>query len=534
MLMRLIDGQPLNERLEGLHKNGVPEPSQIHELLQVLLKVGEAVAYAHSQRVVHRDLKPENVMVGKFGEVMVLDWGVARLLEEEEDLPVAENQEQAIQEVQGLTQMGAVMGTPGYMPPEQASGESIDERVDVFALGAILCEVLSGKRPIEGKSVLETLTNTVQGRIQRPGEYCPVPPELDSLAAAALEADKDVRTASSEEFVGDLRAYLAGEEVSSHPYTFWERVLRWVRRHPSLLVGGSLLALFTVGGLGLAANRWNEVQRQAREQAEIDRAAEEATRATTQTRRVMQFHAEAQMLARRGSDERAVARAINGMLEDGGRDQNLLLDAAGIYEEGEMWDKATLLLKEVLKDHGRVLEAHYRLHRILELRGALERVRSTRPLEGMLEGGLTRDPYIVFARGVQKHAEGELSEALDLYDRVPDTESRVDLLFLYRARAREALLSSGGESGGWDQVLADYERFLELCPQHPQAPELQSRIAQLRSSVGSLSLDRPGAGDPLPPDPPPGGEGPLDPETPEDGSDEEPGGSAPGDDPGSE
>ncbi len=147
--MKLIKGQTLAELLDS-------NPKSI-DLLSVFEQVAQTMAYTHSRGVIHRDLKPANVMVGAFGEVQVVDWGFAKVLGHDEPAPrpkhtviaTVRSGEEGSQSI-----AGSVMGTPAYMPPEQAMGriEDLDERSDVFALGAILCEILTGEPPFPGRA----------------------------------------------------------------------------------------------------------------------------------------------------------------------------------------------------------------------------------------------------------------------------------------------------------------------------------------------------------------------------------------------
>jgi serine/threonine-protein kinase len=141
--------------------------------LAVVEKVCQAVAFAHSKGVIHRDLKPSNVMVGEFGEVQVMDWGLAKQLSRSEpETPPGEATEEVetvgrVAEAEGLTRAGAALGTPAYMSPEQAAGDwdIVDERADVFALGSMLCEVLTGRPPYYGANRDELLRRARRGNL---------------------------------------------------------------------------------------------------------------------------------------------------------------------------------------------------------------------------------------------------------------------------------------------------------------------------------------------------------------------------------
>src|SRR5262249_39077870 len=147
--MKLIEGRTLAELLR---QRASPEDDLPH-WLGVFETVCQTLAYAHSQGVIHRDLKPHNVMVGAFGEAQVMDWGLARVLGTPDPGQAADGCAETKTPWEQLTQSGEVMGTPAYMPPEQARGERgcVNQRSDVFGLGAILCEILTGRPPFDGR-----------------------------------------------------------------------------------------------------------------------------------------------------------------------------------------------------------------------------------------------------------------------------------------------------------------------------------------------------------------------------------------------
>ncbi len=299
LLMKVIEGQPLSRRIKALHDGGHPAASEERALLEALVKVGEALGYAHSQGVVHRDLKPGNVMLGQFGEVMVMDWGLARELArgDEQDEPLlrsasgVRDQPAPMPGEDGeLTQAGTVLGTPGYMPPEQAEGRFVDPRADVFALGAVLTCVLTGRPPIEGASPVNKLYATIEGRVVLPRDRRPdVPRELHAIAARALASDPRERYPTADAFVADLRAHLAGEEVRAHRYGMAERLQRAARRHPSLLIA---LSLGLVASLSISAALGLAAQQRLRAEHQRLRAEQEQTRAEEQRRQARALAAE--------------------------------------------------------------------------------------------------------------------------------------------------------------------------------------------------------------------------------------------------
>jgi serine/threonine protein kinase len=255
LLMRYVEGSSMSAHLErAVEGRGATPGRSMRTLVEALVKVGEAVAYAHSRGIVHRDLKPANIMIGAFGEVLVMDWGLARDLAQsaKEDARVCTEFATVLESVRNLTNDGAFLGTPGYMAPEQARGEDVDGRADVFSVGAILAEILTGAPPFKAAadSTHDLISQTSAGRIELPVTRDPrVPLELNAIVAKALEADRAYRYRSMEALVADLKAWLAGLPVSAHRYGAGEQLGRMLRGHWLLF---SSLALMTVL-LGAAA-----------------------------------------------------------------------------------------------------------------------------------------------------------------------------------------------------------------------------------------------------------------------------------------
>ncbi len=221
-VMRRVHGEPLDRRLAACSSVG-----ERVLLLGHVVAAADAVAFAHSRGVVHRDLKPANLLVGSFGEVFVADWGLAKRLRE----PDVAHSGADLARVQGdghETYAGAVLGTPAYMAPEQREGGACDERSDVYALGAILHEVLAGATP-DGRARLEGL-----------------PPSLGDLAAVTakcLAADPADRYASASELATELHRFQAGQLVGARRYTRTELVARWIERHRAGVLAGAAMTL---------------------------------------------------------------------------------------------------------------------------------------------------------------------------------------------------------------------------------------------------------------------------------------------------
>jgi serine/threonine-protein kinase len=197
--MKRITGQTLGQRLaDGVAQN---------RLLRVFVDVCRAIEFAHARGVVHRDLKPPNIMLGDYGETYVIDWGIARVLANSE---AAKHSDIAVLDPDG-TRAGAVLGTPGYMSPEQVRGEPATTAADVYALGAILFELLTA-RPLHerGQGALASTLHTPQVRPSDRYQDTPIPPELDDLCFAALAEIPDERP-TAHDLAEQVQAYLDGD-----------------------------------------------------------------------------------------------------------------------------------------------------------------------------------------------------------------------------------------------------------------------------------------------------------------------------------
>jgi serine/threonine-protein kinase len=185
---------------------------KLRRLVEAFRDVCRATAYAHSKGVVHRDLKPANVMLGDFGETLVMDWGLAAVKGEAGPPARKGGRSVASADDRPVTEDGEILGTPAYMAPEQAQGrrDEIDERTDVYALGAILYEILTGRPPFEGRNATEIIRKVAQSPLMPPSARASVPPELEAICVRAMGRRKEERYASAAELAADVEAYLEG------------------------------------------------------------------------------------------------------------------------------------------------------------------------------------------------------------------------------------------------------------------------------------------------------------------------------------
>jgi serine/threonine-protein kinase len=209
LAMRLVQGKTLEETINAAGAARL-SPEKLGDLLQILIKMCDAIAFAHSRGVIHRDLKPSNVMISDFGQVYVMDWGVARSSPRSGEGGAAESEDAVSSDPPG-----ALIGTPSYMAPEQLRGDNdkIDERTDVFALGATLYQILTGHPPRLPQSVHAIVRSRTPVPIPAPEEMVKdgvVPPELSRIAQKAMSSDAADRYASADELKGDVERFLRG------------------------------------------------------------------------------------------------------------------------------------------------------------------------------------------------------------------------------------------------------------------------------------------------------------------------------------
>jgi WD40 repeat protein len=265
--LELIEGQSLSTWMAG-------KPQAPEEAAKVIATIAKAVEYAHHQGVVHRDLKPGNVLLrvvpempGK-RELKIADFGIAKILPQG---GIADA---------GMTQTGEILGTPAYMAPEQARGSSgkISPAIDIYSLGAILYELLTGRPPFVGATALDTMTQAAwQDPVPVSLLVARVPQDLNTICLKCLEKDPNKRYPNAAELAADLGRFLQNEPIHARPLSWAGHAVRWTRRHRGLAAALAavviLVVLLTVGSLAATAHfRALEQQQRALAHAERDLA----------------------------------------------------------------------------------------------------------------------------------------------------------------------------------------------------------------------------------------------------------------------
>jgi serine/threonine protein kinase len=310
--MKLVKGITLQAILQGI---AMKSPDMIAhypfgQLLTIFQKVCDAVAFAHSKRVVHRDLKPENIMIGDYGEVLVMDWGLAKIVSEKAGKPSESGKSLRIQEHlkpeiavdsirkdQGTgfhTRGGRIMGTPNFMAPEQASGrvDDIDARTDIWALGGILYHILTLEPPIKNEDLKIMFKRIVTRDIAPPTSYnssntktlggskvphCPsglVPEALSAVALKALSLDPRERYQKVKELQKDIESYQGGFATVAERAGLFKQLAPLVKRHKTdfALIGAGFaifIVLVTVFIIGLRVERNRVTEQKNRAEATL-------------------------------------------------------------------------------------------------------------------------------------------------------------------------------------------------------------------------------------------------------------------------
>jgi tetratricopeptide (TPR) repeat protein/tRNA A-37 threonylcarbamoyl transferase component Bud32 len=321
--MRFIRGASLKEAIErfhhdeGLKRDPGKRSLELRKLLRRFLDVCNAIDYAHSRGVLHRDIKPANIILGKHGETLIVDWGLAKATGQSE--PGLEERTLLPSSASGSAETlpGSVLGTPSYMSPEQARGEldQLGPRSDVYSLGATLYCLLTCKPPHEGDDVRELLHKARRGDFARPKQVDPsIAKPLEAVCLKAMAARPADRYASSRMLAEDIERWMADEPVTACPEPVSVRAARWMRQHRTAMIGAAAAGL--VGLLGLATVA--AVQSQAK--SALEKKNRQLTEAHAATNRALDAETKAKEAATealaKSEESRKRAEAVLGFLKD--------------------------------------------------------------------------------------------------------------------------------------------------------------------------------------------------------------------------
>ncbi len=431
--MELIEGKPLDSWLA----EDVPPMSR---KVEVLRDVARAVQHAHEQKVVHRDVKPSNILVDREGHAWVTDFGIAR----EMDVPST------------LTGTGLAVGTPCYMSPEQALGDParIDARCDVYGLGAVLYEALTGRPPFSGKTEVEIIEKVLHEDLTPPRDVAPeVPLDLERIVLKAMDKEPEVRYASAAEFADDLQRFLRGEPVLADPggplYRRWRRL----KKNKPLAAALVVFAVLVVVGEVIFLTQYDRLHD---EKAAI--AQREAQRAEARNAY------ERGLLARGKAAVEAFTAAITA---DPSFTEALFERGKARIATGE-YDKAVADLSQAISQQAEMAYAYY-------WRGVIRQDYFDRPEEARqdFEQAARLDPESdlgLLAQGALLEAQGKPAEAEERYSQAIERAPKSALGYQRRAKVRIGL-------GKIDDAVTDSRHALQIDP--ASAPALHNLAVAL-------------------------------------------------------
>ncbi|MBN1645234.1 protein kinase, partial [Candidatus Woesearchaeota archaeon] len=333
--MEYVRGENLLDIIQNKKQNkkGYQKKYNTNEMLRIFIKACEAVAYAHSKGTIHRDIKPENIMVGQFGEVKVMDWGLAKQIGSVEDVvkdSIIPNKQKP-----ELTLDGSVMGTPYYMAPEQAEGQlnEIDKQSDIYSLGATLFQMLTYKPAFEGKNAQAILHKVILGQRKKMTKQ---PKELKAITEKAMALEKENRYTTAEDLIQDVQAYLDGEKISVCKYGLLDNIKRTVKKYPTQFIASGIVSLALLIGGGIAANADRQAATAKAKTAQVEKEKVELERKKTED------ELSAVIAARKARDK-----------------SNDLIQEGYIYHTNEEYDKAIEIFTEAIKADETFGEAYF-------------------------------------------------------------------------------------------------------------------------------------------------------------------------------
>jgi serine/threonine-protein kinase len=500
--MRFIQGDNLKDAIALFHQEKEALPTgvrtlRLRQLLGRFVAVCNTVAYAHSRGVIHRDLKPSNIMLGKYGETLVVDWGLAKLLDQAE----ADTPEVPLRASRGgdsgMTQTGAALGTPAYMSPEQAEGrlDRLGPRSDVYSLGATLYCLLTGQAPFASGEAAEVLARVRRGDYPQPRDLDrQIHPALESVCRRAMALRPEDRYPSPQALAEDVEKYLADEPVAAWREPWRVKARRWLGRHRTLVTATAATVLVATGALAVATLLLHAAyQREHNAREEAAKRGTEARDQRDQSARA--FLRLADLTAERASRSDAI-KLYEQVLETVG---NLARDNPDVTEYQADLARGHNSLGRLYADTGKRGPSEEACHAAIAIWEALTRAHPDVPdYLNDLATTYTNLADMYQKTGGPKQAEEAYGKALAILEPlVRDHPDATD--FKKRlAGAHNNLSLLYQDAGQLKQAEQSFNRVLALDEQlthdHPAEPAHQAHLAKIVNNLGKLyeTTGRPG------------------------------------------
>ncbi|MCC6509738.1 MAG: serine/threonine protein kinase, partial [Pirellulaceae bacterium] len=467
-VMRLIEGVTLKAAAAEFHARysssdrSRQRTMQLRKLLGALVSVCNTVHFAHSRGVLHRDLKPSNIMLGGYGETLVLDWGLAKSQAQSMPLSVMETKAQQSKrrtDDPAQTGTGSILGTPHYMSPEQAHGDwdSVNPRSDVYSLGATMYTVLTGKLPFSGKTRDAVLEQVCRGEFKAPRQVDPrIPRELDAICLKAMSLEREGRFATPGDLATEIEHWLADEPVTSYSEPQIRRWQRWVKAHQASVA--ALVALLATGFVALLIGAVTVSKEHRAAIAQKQQANAERVRATEMADEARKLVFES--LVMRFDDQlSSVSGTENRQLE-------LLQDTIGVLEK---WALETPYNVQGVLDWAMAIRQRSQMHRSLnqlddawsdlvfslELLDQLDKA-PTDLLEGTV--AINRIFHWIDLAGLQLERCGSTPQTLEMVNEIQYRAAEMHNLYQHESIVRYAMAEAEVVLA---RCLADQLRYFE-------------------------------------------------------------------------
>jgi serine/threonine-protein kinase len=498
--MRFIKGDNLRNAIDWYHRSTFRDEGkrflELRKLLGRFLDVCNAIAYAHSRGVLHRDLKPGNIMLGAYGETLVVDWGLAKSVNEADSQATAPEQplRPSASDATPPTEMGRRLGTPAYMSPEQARGQwdRVGTASDVYSLGATLYNLLTGQAPFSGS------TEAIMSKLER-GEFAPprrlnpnVPPPLEAICLKAMARRPEDRYPSARALADDVEQWLADEPVTAHPESPVSRFARWGRRHRPLVAGAVALLVTAVVALAIgiaAVSREKQLTELAREDAVQERdSAEKARKRTREALNEMSSQVIEDWLTRRTQLE----PAQKAFLENALARYSAFADESGNTEE---------VRRSVADAHLRIGNIRKRLNQLPEAEASFAKARDLfaqlaadfpdQPdYRRELAASLSNLGVVHQVLGQPGPAEADAKEAIKLLNALAASDTASPAIRWQLAGSHNILGNLLANTGRPQEAATVYKDSLavlkELVESHPKSPEYRQELAHIYNNLGLL------------------------------------------------